>query len=59
MMLDGMQSYIYERLYPAGNNPYQDASMIRFADDVIVTAKSREQAELIMQVVMEFWQSVV
>lgn len=54
MMLDGMQSYIYERLYPAGNNPYQDASMIRFADDVIVTAKSREQAELIMQVVMEF-----
>lgn len=54
MMLDGMQSYIYERLYPTGNNPYRDASIIRFADDVIVTARSKEQAELIMQIIIEF-----
>lgn len=54
MMLDGMQSYIYDRLYPTGGNLYRDAAMIRFADDVIVTARSCPQAELIMQVVTNF-----
>ena len=54
MMLDGMQSYLFDRLFPNGENPYHDGVLTRFADDVIVTARSRAQAELIVQIISEF-----
>ena len=38
MMLDGLQSYIYDRLYPHGGVDYKNGNLIRFLDDMIVTA---------------------
>lgn len=54
MVLDGLQSYIYDRLYPKGGTDHINGSMVRFLDDIVVTARSRQQAELIMQIVTEF-----
>lgn len=54
MMLDGLQSFIYDRLYPMGGNSYQDGSAFRFADDIFITAKSPERARVIEQIVTEF-----
>ena len=57
MLLDGLQSYIYDGLYPQGGVDYPDGSMIRFADDIVVTARTRERAEKIMQIVSDFLSS--
>ena len=54
MVLDGLQSYIYDRLYPKGGTDHINGSMVRFLDDIAITARSRQQAELIMQIVTEF-----
>ena len=57
MLLDGLQSYIYDGLYPQGNVDYADGNMVRFADDIIVTAKTRESAEQIMALIRDFLSS--
>ena len=44
MLLDGLQSYIYDGLYPEGGVDYSDGSMVRFADDIVVTARTKESA---------------
>lgn len=54
MMLDGLQSHIYNMLYPMGCVDYLNGGMIRFADDIIVTARTRSSAEQIMQAIQEF-----
>ena len=54
MLLDGLQSYIYHALYPNGNVDYLDGSVSRFADDMIITCRSRERAEQILALVTEF-----
>ena len=54
MMLDGLQSYIYDRLYPHGGVDYKNGNLIRFLDDMIVTARSKVQAQLIIQIIAEF-----
>ena len=54
MVLDGLQTYIYYRLYPQGGTDFSNGAMIRFLDDIVVTARSRQQAGLIMQIVTEF-----
>ena len=54
MMLDGLQSYIYDRLYPKGNVDYANGEMIRFADDILVMSRTKEQGEMILQIVGEF-----
>ena len=54
MMLDGLQTYIYDQLYPSGSVDYLNGNLIRFADDMAVTARSRIQAEKVMQIVAEF-----
>jgi len=54
MTLDGLQSYIYQRLYPQGHTDYLNGEMNRFADDIIVLTRTREDAERVMQIVMEF-----
>lgn len=54
MMLDGLQSYIYDRLYPDGSVDYNNGNLLRFLDDMVITARTRIQAELIMQIVAEF-----
>ncbi len=54
MLLDGLQSFIYDRLYPDGNVDYVYGCMTRFADDVIVYAKSEEQGNIIIQIISDF-----
>ena len=54
MMLDGLQSYIYDRLYPSGGVDYPNGNLNRLLDDMVITARDRTQAELIMQIVEEF-----
>lgn len=44
MVLDGMQSYVYSKLYPVGEIDYCDGCLFRYADDIIVAAKSMETA---------------
>jgi len=55
-MLDGLQSYLYDRLYPDGGVDYANGDMFRFADDILVTARSEEFARLILFTVEEFLQ---
>ncbi|WP_409969855.1 exodeoxyribonuclease III [Bengtsoniella intestinalis] len=55
MVLDGLQSYIQRRLYggaPVENYAYGD--LIRFADDILVFAKSEAQAKEIKSIVADF-----
>lgn len=54
MILDGLQPFIYDRLYPKGNANFQNGNLIRFCDDIIITATSKTSAQLILQVVGEF-----
>lgn len=54
MTLDGMQKYIYDTFY--GRNPpdYANGNLIRFADDILVTAYTREDAEQFKQIIEDF-----
>ncbi len=54
MLLDGLQAEIYDRLYPKGHTNYSTGNMIRFMDDIAVTANSKSSAEVIMQIIEEF-----
>lgn len=54
ILLNGLQSYIYDHLYPSGKVDYLDGGMYRFADDILVTARSRRTAEHIMEIVQDF-----
>ena len=52
--LDGLQDYLYERLYPDGEIDYQGGNMVRYADDILVTAKTELQALYIIALISEF-----
>lgn len=54
MLLDGLQSFIYDKLYPDGGVDYLNGNMIRFCDDIVITAKSEESAVDIMSAAAEF-----
>ncbi len=54
MALDGMQEYIFRRLYPHGNIDYNNGNLIRYADDLIIAAKSEESAKEICQILKQF-----
>ena len=55
MTLDGMQDYVYSRLYPEGGEiDYANGNMVRYADDVLFTARTRETAQRIRDIVAEF-----
>lgn len=54
MMLDGLQSYLYDGLYPQGSVDYANGSMVRFADDIVVTARTKESAEKILHLIGNF-----
>lgn len=54
MMLDGLQTYLYDKLYPNGNVDYTNGGMVRFADDVVVTARTQESANKILNIISEF-----
>lgn len=56
MMLDGLQSYLYDRLYPGnkGRTGYANGELFRWADDMLITAGSWDQAERILEIVTDF-----
>lgn len=54
MILDGLQSYIYNCLYPNGGVEYENGNAIRFADDIVITARNMEQAQIIFDIVAKF-----
>lgn len=54
MILDGLQTYIYDKLYPKGHADYAEGTMTRFADDIIVLARSEQTANAIFQIISDF-----
>lgn len=55
MVLDGLQGYIYKELYGGEEHvDYPDGNMIRYADDIIVTARTRQTAERIGDIIRSF-----
>jgi len=54
MTLDGLQDAVFNQLYGNRRIDYGDGSMVRFADDVIFTARSLESAQAIMEAMQEF-----
>lgn len=61
MVLDGLQGYIYDKLnngrrvvYPIDDIDFAEGNLIRYADDIIITARSSESAEMFMQWTSEF-----
>ena len=54
-VLDGLQKYIYKGLYGTDRpDDYSDGNMIRFADDIIVTVRSREHAQTVIELIRDF-----
>lgn len=54
-VLDGLQKHIYMTLYGTTSpSDYSDGNMIRFADDVLVTVRSRENAEKVLDALTVF-----
>ncbi len=45
MVLDGLQNYLFSMLYPNGDIDYSDGNLLRYADDIIVSARTKESAE--------------
>ena len=52
--LDGLQDAIFIGLYKKGAIDYTYGNMVRFADDVVVTAKDKEQAQEILKIMSRF-----
>ena len=52
--LDGLQDYLYEHLYPDGEIDYQFGNMVRYADDILVTARTELQGLYIIALISEF-----
>jgi hypothetical protein len=55
MVLDGLQTAIFEGLHGNVNDiDYADGNMIYFAADSIITARTRESAEKILEILSAF-----
>lgn len=54
IMLDGLQSYLYDRLYPQGGVDYRDGDLLRFADDMIILVRTRARATQALNIVKDF-----
>lgn len=54
LVLDGLQEYLYQELYGDGERDYANGNLIRFADDFIITARSRSYAEKMRGIVERF-----
>ena len=55
MTLDGLQQHIYDRLYPDKSNiDYADGDLMRYADDILVMARTEETARKIRGYIAEF-----
>jgi len=54
MTLDGLQEYIYSRLYPDGEIDYDNGNLVRYADDIIVMTRTAQTAAQVAKIVKEF-----
>lgn len=56
MMLDGLQTYLYDHLYQGHEQKqsYANGELFRWADDILVTADTWEQAEKILEIITDF-----
>lgn len=55
MALDGLQDYVYERLYPYTDDiDYADGNMVRYADDILFMARTEDTALKIRQYTADF-----
>jgi RNA-directed DNA polymerase len=55
MTLDGAQQAIFDGLHGnAASIEYSDGNLIRFADDMLITANTRESAERVLEVLRAF-----
>ncbi len=54
MTLDGMQEYIFRHLHPEGEIDYDDGNLLRYADDIIISAKTEASALKIKIIVQDF-----
>lgn len=55
MALDGLQDYVYSRLYPDGDEiDYSDGNMIRYADDILFMARTEDTARRIQEYTTAF-----
>ena len=55
MVLNGLQSYVYDHLYPEGNVDYPNGKMYRFADDILFTARTKNDAMRVAEIATEFF----
>lgn len=54
-VLDGLQKFIFEGLHgTASPEDYSNGNLIRFADDILVTVRSREDAESVIELLKIF-----
>lgn len=54
MTLDGLQDAVFKQLFGDKTIDYGDGSMVRYADDVIFSARTLESAQIIMEALQEF-----
>ncbi|MDR1254233.1 MAG: reverse transcriptase N-terminal domain-containing protein [Oscillospiraceae bacterium] len=54
MTLDGLQKAIFDLQKDRENVDYDDGNLIRFADDILITARTKKSAEMIQNRVKEF-----
>lgn len=55
MVLDGLQKYLYDHLYPNGGRiDYPHGNMIRWADDILITARTEQRARKILSLLESF-----
>lgn len=55
MTLDGLQEYVYARLYPEGTpKDFANGRMVRYADDIIFFARSEQTARRIEEITADF-----
>lgn len=55
MVLDGLQEFVYSKLYPNGQiTDYHNGNVLRYADDIIIAARTQEEAERMGEILSEF-----
>lgn len=54
MTMDGLQDYVYSRLYPHSEIDYPNGNMIRYADDILFMARTEEIAYRIKVYITDF-----
>ena len=55
LTLDGLQRYLYDHLYPNKDKiDYLDGNMIRWADDIFITVRTKKTGEKIMSLLAGF-----